>query len=184
MPILRGGSLEDLTLLVYLLSNVKKYSGATDISYVSMDTGDLITTLGSLDKNTIKKLKKQLQILGINSAILREKSSDQSNVMNDNLIPPIDKIVVDGSNVARYHLNDKKASAKQLYQAYDDLLNLGFKQVFIIIGAGLRHSMGRDEFLGMEQYFSDLSIEKGFAILNQAPAGMDDDEFIYQFCNR
>jgi hypothetical protein len=94
--------------------------------------------------------------------------------------PPIPRIVVDGSNLARYGGYDRSANARQLMKAYDDLVSVyGFKSVYVVVGAGLWRSMPKEEWDALVHHFHERAISEGRpAVMLQAPAGANDDAFI------
>ncbi|MEM0448669.1 MAG: AAA family ATPase [Methanomassiliicoccales archaeon] len=94
--------------------------------------------------------------------------------------PPIPRIVVDGSNLARYAGYQSSASARNLIKAYEDLISeFGFRSVHVVVGAGLWRSMPREEWEQMTKYFHEEASKRGRSpILLQAPAGVNDDVFI------
>lgn len=94
--------------------------------------------------------------------------------------PPIGQIVVDGSNVAWQGLT--KPSKEQLITCYKDLKELyGFDKVYILVGPGLRHKMGLEEYDEMVDWFTGESTRTGMRILNEAPGGAYDDRFTISF---
>lgn len=96
--------------------------------------------------------------------------SDNSKLLEN---PPIKKIIIDGSNVARQNFENGVGSAKQLLQAYHDLKNIyGFESIIIFIGAGLRHKT--PDFDLLEPFIKNK-------IIQQTPAGASDDKYIIEF---
>ncbi len=88
--------------------------------------------------------------------------------------------MVDGSNVAWHGLS--KPSKGQLIICYNDLKELyGFDRVYILIGPGLRHKMGLEEYDKMLRWFDKESALIGLRILHEAPDGAYDDHFTISF---
>lgn len=94
--------------------------------------------------------------------------------------PPIGQIVVDGSNVAWQGLT--KPSKEQLITCYRDLKErYGFDKVYILVGPGIRHKMGLEEYDEMVEWFEGESARIGMRILHEAPGGAYDDRFTISF---
>ena len=96
--------------------------------------------------------------------------------------PPIDRIVVDGSNVACYEMGHEKADLSQLTLAYRQLrTKYGFNTIRIIVGAGLRHKAGLESFEELQRVFEKEKEKRGSRILFQAPARTNDDTHIITY---
>jgi len=96
--------------------------------------------------------------------------------------PPIERIIIDGSNVAHHEMPNRSADVYQLMAAYDQLLSIyGFKQIKILIGPGLRHSVTERDFKELLKKFEDGGARGEEKMLYQAPAGENDDSFIIDY---
>lgn len=98
------------------------------------------------------------------------------------LRPPIDRIVLDGSNVSCYGMESGIADFAQLLSVYRQLLSkYGFSQVKVIIGPGMRHKEGPKPFEWLEMKFNTEKDRRKATVFYQAPAGTSDDAFIINF---
>jgi hypothetical protein len=96
--------------------------------------------------------------------------------------PPIGEIVVDGSNAAWEGRSGDKPSGEQLIACYRDLKGTySFEKVYIIVGPGLRHKMGLEEYDRMVDWFERESERTGMKILHEGPGGAYDDRFTISF---
>lgn len=95
---------------------------------------------------------------------------------------PIDRIIVDGSNVACFGMGRDSADLSQLIKAYGQLRRkYGFSKIRIIIGPRLRHIVGQDSFDGLLSKFEHENERRGERILYQAPARSYDDSYIIKY---
>lgn len=193
--LLKFDNFDDLQLWLFLLSSMKRLIESPLKINVLEISGDEIwgTVHPYIDKepNNIKKIKKDLNTLGLNakvqkfeneitSSIVKSVDVNKTNIDENvnqktklNRKPPINRIVVDGSNVAREGLNNQHGSAEQLLNAYNTLKNdFGFEDIVIIIGAGLRHHTS--DFSKLEPFIKQN-------IVRAAPAGTSDDFYIIQY---
>jgi len=193
--LLKSDNFEDLQLWLFLLSSTKRLIESPLKINILEISGDKIwdTVHPHIDKepNHIKKIKKDLTILGLNAKVQKIENEITGNIVKSvdvnkinvnknvnqktklNKMLPINRIVVDGSNVAREGLNDQHGSAEQLLNAYNTLKNdFGFKNIVIIIGAGLRHHTS--DFSKLEPLIKQN-------IIRVAPAGTSDDFYIIQY---
>lgn len=98
------------------------------------------------------------------------------------LRPPIDRIVVDGSNISCYGMESGIADFTQLLSVYRQLSSkYGFHQVKVIIGPGMRHKEGPKPFEWLEMKFNTEKDRRKTTVFYQAPAGASDDAFIINF---
>jgi hypothetical protein len=87
-------------------------------------------------------------------------------------LPPLDRIVVDGNNVARTDEEDKGASSEKLIRLYKELRDpYKFKEIIIVISAAFKHN---------SKDFNKLSRFIKRKIIRETPAGASDDYFIIQ----
>lgn len=170
-----------LTLWVELLATVRPYEQKEGTRFIQVEDSEIVTALRPLDRDQLGLLKDNLESLGLSSHSLENRDEDRGNEQDKRSGPPINRVVIDGSNVAHAGQEKNTASADQVMQAYHDLKDLGFETVYIITGAGLRHAMGKDKYKEMERYFRRISKKTGKEILHQAPAKTDDDQFIITF---
>lgn len=193
--LLKSDNFDDLQLWLFLLSSIKRLIESSLKINVLDISGDKIwnTVHQHIDKepNNIKKIKKDLTVLGLNAKVQKIENEIASNIVKSvdvnktnvdknvnqktklNKMPPINRIVVDGSNVAREGLNNQHGSAQQLLNAYNSLKNdFGFKDIVIIIGAGLRHHTS--DYSKLEPFIKQN-------IIRTAPAGTSDDFYIIQY---
>jgi hypothetical protein len=193
--LLKSDNFDDLQLWLFLLSSMKRLIESPLKINVLEISGDEIwgTVHPYIDKepNNIKKIKKDLNTLGLNAKVQKienemtggivksvdvNKTNIDENVNHKaklNRKPPINRIVVDGSNVAREGLNNQHGSAEQLLNTYNTLKNdFGFEDIVIIIGAGLRHHTS--DFSKLEPFIKQN-------IIRAAPAGTSDDFYIIQY---
>jgi len=71
------------------------------------------------------------------------------------------------------------ADVSHLIAVFEQLRNdYGFEEVRIIIGAGLRHKVETTEFDRLRTRFEEEKRKTGHGVLHQAPAGINDDDFI------
>lgn len=192
--LLESGNFDDLQLWLFLLSSMKRLIESPQKTKLLDISGDMIWDMVHLyiekEPNKINKIKKDLDIIGLNDKVQKiqneitsdtVKSIDLNKTAIDknvnqktrlNRKPPINRIVVDGSNVAREGLNNQQGSAQQLLNAYNILKNdFGFEDVAIIIGAGLKHHTS--DFDKLEPFIKQK-------IILTAPAGTSDDFYIIQ----
>ncbi len=96
--------------------------------------------------------------------------------------PPIGEIAVDGSNVAWNGQSGAKPSGDQLIACYRDLMNeYSFSKVYVLVGPGLRHHMGLEEYERMTKWFEDESMKVGRRIFLESPPEAYDDRFTISF---
>ncbi|NLX46904.1 MAG: hypothetical protein GXY70_01840, partial [Euryarchaeota archaeon] len=96
--------------------------------------------------------------------------------------PPIGEIVVDGSNAAWEGRSGDKPSGEQLIACYRGLKDTySFEKVYIIVGPGLRHKMGLEEYDRMVDWFEGESERVSMKILHEGPGGAYDDRFTISF---
>jgi hypothetical protein len=179
-------NLENIQIGLFLLANMNRvFAKDKLVDMSSDDIWEYVYPYLSSDKNARKKMDGDLKFLGLKEQLQKFDNDVKSGISNSSGenkenknqeiqlvldIPPIKKIIIDGSNVARQDYKNGDGSIKQLLQAYDDLINkYGFDEVRIIVGAGLRHTV--PDFEELQPY-----IDKKIAA--QAPAGVSDDEFI------
>ncbi|WP_288069056.1 hypothetical protein V7O61_07510 [Methanolobus sp. WCC1] len=178
-----SNDLEKTPIGLFLLANMKRQFGNDKLLDMSLDDiWDYAYPYLSSNTNSWKKIEGDLKFLGLKEQLQqfeKQLKNEQSNSAIENKdhgtqlvldMPPIKRIIIDGSNVARQDHKNGEGSIKQLLKAYDDLVNkYGFEDVRIIVGAGLRHKA--PDFDKLNPY-----IDKKIAL--QAPAGVSDDEFI------
>jgi len=193
--LVKSEKFEDLQLWLFLLSSVKRSVESPQKTKVFEISGDEIWNIiyPHIEKepHTINKIKKDLDALGLSDKVTKfekevGKGTDNSLGTNKkvadentskkrklNKKPPISRIVVDGSNVARAGLKDGQGSAEQLIIVYNSLKkDYGFDGIVILIGAGLRHHT--PDFEKLKQYIDN-------DVVREAPAGTSDDFYIIQF---
>ncbi len=173
-----SGDPEKLRLWVDLLVLIRPHEKEEAIRFIPVTDSEIISTLSSLNVEEINKMKKKLKLLNVYS--FPNKSVGTMPEMNDKSRSDslLGGIIIDGSNVAYAGQDGKKPRAEQIIWAYKDLISLGYDPVFIIVGAGLRHSMNKQEYENMERYFHHISDKNQKSVFQQAPAGHDDDYFI------
>lgn len=180
--VLRNGEDPDkLVLWVDLLAAVRPFEEQEGLRLIPVEEAEVIETLRPLDPGLLYTIKDTLASLNLSSLLPEKKEEDAGNGPDQRLHPPINRIVIDGSNVAHYGQEKNTASADQVMQAYNDLKDLGFERVYIITGAGLRHAIGKEKYKEMERYFRRISKKTKTEIFHQAPAGTNDDQFIINF---
>jgi hypothetical protein len=96
--------------------------------------------------------------------------------------PPIHEIVVDGSNAAWEGRSGEGPSGEQLIACYRDLKDVyQFSDVYILVGPGLRHKIGLEEYDRTVDWFNAESKKTGMKIFHEAPGGAYDDRFTIGF---
>jgi hypothetical protein len=193
--LVKSEKFEDLQLWLFLLSSLKRSVESPQKTKVFEISGDEIMNIiyPHIEKepHKINKIKKDLDTLGLSDKVTKlekevGKGTDNSLGPNKkvadensskkrklNKKPPISRIVVDGSNVARAGLKDGQGSAEQLINVYNSLKKYyGFDGIVILIGAGLRHHT--PDFEKLKPYIDNN-------VVREAPAGTSDDFYIIQF---
>jgi hypothetical protein len=171
---------EGIKLWLFLLSRVKRSIESplkTNILEISNDEiWDIIYPYIKTEPNRIIKIKKDLEALGLNDNVQKFENELNSEALKNpdvNIKPPINRIIVDGSNVAREGLNNEQGSAIQLINVYNTLKEYyKFDAIVVIIGAGLRYKT--PDFDTLKPYIEQK-------IIRQAPAGTSDDFFIINY---
>lgn len=181
----RSDDLENTPVGLFLLANMKReFSKEKSLQISSDDVWKYVYPYLLSGEKARKKIDGDLRFLGLKEQLQKydenlknvksnffdEREKPESQLILDT--PPIKRIIIDGSNVARQDHKKGEGSIKQLLQAYHDLKDkYGFEDVTIIVGAGLRHDV--PDFEELQPY-----IDKKIA--SQAPAGVSDDKFIIQ----
>jgi hypothetical protein len=179
---LRNGEDPDkLVLWIALLAAVRPFEEENGLRFIPVEDAEVIETLRPLDPGLLYTMRDTLASLSFSSLLPEKKEEDAGNGLDRRPLPPINRVVIDGSNVAHYGQEKNTASADQVMQAYNDLKDLGFEKVYIFTGAGLRHAIGKDTYKEMERYFRRIGKKTKTEIFHQAPAGTDDDQFIINF---
>lgn len=176
-----GEDTNKLVLWAVLLAAVRPFEEQGGLRLIPVEDAEVIETLRPLDPGLLYTIKDTLASLNLSSLLPEKKEEDAGNRPDKGSHPPINRVVIDGSNVAHYGQEKNTASADQVMQAYNGLKDLGFEKVYIFTGAGLRHAIGKDTYKKMEKYFQRISRKTETEIFHQAPAGIDDDQFIIDF---
>jgi len=123
-----------------------------------------------------KRFEKNLRTLGVWDKIVANKMD-----ANKNPVSGI-RVVVDGSNIARYNENDGSVSVENVIRTFEALLGkYSCDEVFIVIGSSIQSTLtkdkaGKKKFEALKRYFSNE--RKKYLI--QAPSGQNDDHHVIQ----
>jgi len=93
--------------------------------------------------------------------------------------PPIDRIILDGSNITCFAGYPDIAQLSAAYYQIKEKYH--FKKIRIIVGPGLRHKVGLDEFDRIKKEFKENETADGERILFESPAYANDDPFIIRY---
>ncbi len=181
---LRTGSPDkSLDLLLNFIDIVRKIERSKEVQYLTISDDFIVDTVLCQDDIVLKKHKNVLESLGLLNIIkARQKTlaNDSANapLTSPEQVPPLKKIVVDGSNVAWQGQDGKVPLASQIIVAYSNLKRSGFETILIILDASLRHKLGLKEYEDLQEFFKNEITEGTPDILLVAPAETRADEFI------
>jgi hypothetical protein len=171
-----------MDLWLSFIDSVRKYERSKGSSYISIGNEMIVELTSNRGDAFIKRNKNTLDSLGLYNKVKAQVKATPEKIAPaaQEAVPPIKRIVVDGSNVAWQGQDGKAPLAAQIIIAYMNLKRLGFETILIILDASMRHRLGIDEFENLQEFFKNENTNGGLDILFVAPAETMADEFIIQ----